>query len=160
MTSADGLLTLPKTLPAEYLYDDVGSALFEVITLLPEYGLTRAEERLLRSRSQEIAWRLAPISVVAELGSGSGRKTKTLLEAITKRQHKVDYCAIDVSASALNNCIGHIDDLAGVHVRVLQQSYLQGLKSVEADRPPNGRLLVLFLGSSVGNFKKTKCPGF
>src|SRR5258708_33145995 len=74
-----------KELPSKYLYDDVGSALFEVISHLPEYGLTRADERLLRRHSYDIVERLPrPISV-AELGSGSGKKTRQILEALCRR---------------------------------------------------------------------------
>src|ERR1039458_4559238 len=69
-----------KELPSKYLYDDVGSALFEVISHLPEYGLTRADERLLRRHADEIVDRVAGPLAVAELGSGSGKKTRWLLE--------------------------------------------------------------------------------
>src|SRR5204862_4351411 len=75
-----------KELPSKYLYDDVGSALFEVISHLPEYGLTRADERLLRRYANEIANRVGGPVAVAELGSGSGRKTRWLLEAFAQRQ--------------------------------------------------------------------------
>src|SRR5271163_1689029 len=77
-----GLSKSQKELPAKYLYDQVGSALFEVITVLPEYGLTRAEERLLDRHANEIARWLPSNVAVAELGSGSGRKTKPVLQAI------------------------------------------------------------------------------
>src|SRR5579859_7444840 len=73
-----------KELLSKYLYDDVGSALFEVIGLLPEYGLTRADERLLRRHSWDVVDRLATPIAVAELGSGSGRKTRHLLEAFCR----------------------------------------------------------------------------
>src|ERR1700756_4715012 len=75
-----------KELPSKYLYDDVGSALFEVICHLPEYGLTRADERLLQRHSYDIVDRLPRPVVVAELGSGSGRKTRQILEALCRRQ--------------------------------------------------------------------------
>ena len=75
-----------KELPSKYLYDEVGSALFEVISVLPEYGLTRADERLLRRHASDIVARLKPQVLVAELGSGSGKKTRWLLEALTRRQ--------------------------------------------------------------------------
>src|SRR5262252_7407841 len=78
----NGLRAQHKVLPAKYLYDELGSALFEAITLLPEYGLTRAEFRLLDSCADEIIWNLAPISVVAELGSGSGQKAQRILEPL------------------------------------------------------------------------------
>src|SRR5690348_10095035 len=68
-------LSLPgqKRLSPRYFYDNLGSALFEAITLLPEYGLTRADERVLQSHASELAFIAEPVSVVAELGSGSGR---------------------------------------------------------------------------------------
>jgi len=71
-----GLGKAQKELPSKYFYDEVGSALFEVITVLPEYGLTRADERLLRRYAGEIVERLPRPVVVAELGSGSGKKTR------------------------------------------------------------------------------------
>src|ERR1700675_4438496 len=81
-------LTKPvqKELPSKYLYDDVGSALFEVICHLPEYGLTRADERLSRRHSHDIVQRMPRPIAVAELGSGSGRKTRQILEALCRRQ--------------------------------------------------------------------------
>jgi dimethylhistidine N-methyltransferase len=130
----------------------VGSALFEAITLLPEYGLTRAERRLLDSCANEIAWKLAPISVVAELGSGSGQKTQRILEAIASLQDDITYFAIDVSSKSLQDCCHHLGSLRGVQCHALQSSYLEGLARVRLHRPESGRLLLLFLGSSIGNF--------
>ena len=71
-------LTRPgqKTLPSKYFYDEVGTALFEAIGVLPEYGLTRADSRLLRTHADEVARRLPAVCDIAELGSGSGRKTR------------------------------------------------------------------------------------
>src|SRR5438046_6444102 len=71
-----------KELPSKYLYDDIGSSLFEVISVLPEYGLTRADERLLRRHASGIVERMPSPVVVAELGSGSGKKTRHLIEAL------------------------------------------------------------------------------
>ena len=71
-----------KELPSKYLYDDVGSALFEVISVLPEYGLTRADERLLQRHASDIVERVPRPVVVAELGSGSGKKTRWILKAL------------------------------------------------------------------------------
>src|SRR5438132_11943448 len=85
-----------KELPSKYLYDSVGSALFEVISVLPEYGLTRADERLLRRHSEDIVARLKPPTVVAELGSGSGKKTRWMLEALSRHRH-ISYCPIEIS---------------------------------------------------------------
>src|SRR5271167_2215531 len=88
-----------KELPSKYLYDEVGSALFDVICLLPEYGLSRAGMRLLQRHSHEIVSLLPTPVLVAELGSGSGQKTRLLLEALSKRQG-VNYYPIDISGSA------------------------------------------------------------
>ena len=71
-----------RELPSIYLYDEVGTALFEAITLLPEYGLTRAELRLLRRHTGAMVEHLPPPVAVVELGSGSGRKTRWILEAL------------------------------------------------------------------------------
>src|SRR6266699_2568873 len=76
-----------KELPSKYLYDDVGSALFEVISVLPQYGLTRADERLLRRHADNIVEQIPGPVAVAELGSGSGKKTRWLLKALCRRQH-------------------------------------------------------------------------
>src|SRR6202050_3393453 len=75
-----------KELPSKYLYDEVGSTLFDVICLLPEYGLSRAGMRLLQRHSTEIVAKLPSPVVVAELGSGSGVKTRLLLEALSRKQ--------------------------------------------------------------------------
>src|SRR5947209_9251361 len=86
-----------KELHSKYLYDELGSALFEAITLLPEYGLTRADSRLLRTHAHDIA-DLIPLPVaVAELGCGSGHKTRHVLQAIRARQSLIRYYPIDVS---------------------------------------------------------------
>src|SRR5438132_2604313 len=95
-------LTKPgqKELPSKYLYDDVGSALFEVISVLPEYGLTRADERVLLRNAYEIVERLPMPITVAELGSGSGKKTRWLLRALAGRQPTA-YHPIEISPTAL-----------------------------------------------------------
>jgi L-histidine N-alpha-methyltransferase len=155
----DGLGKSRKELPPQYLYDAVGSALFEAITVLPEYGLTRAEERLLGRHATEIAYRLAPTAVV-ELGSGSGRKTAPILCALANRQRFVSYIAIDVSATALAICRRQLGGLAGVRVRSVQRPYLEGLRELNEPRLASERLLVLFLGSSIGNFSRGEIPVF
>src|SRR5438128_11730131 len=84
---------------SKYLYDEVGSALFEAICLLPEYGLTRADARLLQTHAQEIVDRLPSPIHVAELGSGSGKKTRWILEALSRRQ-RTYYFPIEISPAA------------------------------------------------------------
>jgi len=141
-----------KELPSKYLYDSVGSALFEVISVLPEYGLTRADERLLRRYSEDIVARLTPPTTVAELGSGSGKKTRWMLEALSKHQH-VSYCPIEISRTALNMCERELGDIDSVSIVGFEREYLDGLLEVAARRQKGEQLLVLFLGSTIGNFE-------
>jgi L-histidine N-alpha-methyltransferase len=147
-----GLAKPQKELHSKYLYDELGSSLFEAITHLPEYGLTRADERLLRLHAGDIA-RLIPSPVaVIELGSGVGQKTRHLLQAIAGPALR--YYPIDVSADALARCERDLSDIAEVHPLV--QSYLDGMARATAERQPGEAVLVMFLGSTIGNFER-KC---
>jgi dimethylhistidine N-methyltransferase len=146
-----------KTLPCRYFYDAVGSALFEAITLLDEYGLTRAEERILRAHSQALADRLPRNLLVAELGSGSGTKTRAILEKLRARQ-QVLYYPIDVSGAALELCSKDLGRLAAVFP--LEMSYLDGLREVTSRRESGQPLAVLFLGSTIGNFESEAAIDF
>src|ERR1700720_1406566 len=147
-------LTLPgqKELPSKYLYDSVGSALFEAISVLPEYGLTRADERLLRRHSHDIVERLPGPVVVAELGSGSGKKTRGILEALSKRK-STSYCPIEISPTALAMCRRELGDIDSISIVGFEREYLDGLLEVAARRRKGEQLLVLFLGSTIGNFE-------
>jgi len=142
-----------KELLSKYLYDDVGSALFEVISCLPEYGLTRADERLLRRWSAEVVDRLAGPVAVAELGSGSGKKTRWLLEALCRRQ-RTFYYPVEISRSALAICERELSDIPAISIVGFEREYLDGLLEVAAYRKPGEHLLVLFLGSTIGNFDR------
>jgi L-histidine Nalpha-methyltransferase len=148
-----------KELPSKYLYDDVGSALFEVICHLPEYGLTRADERLLRRHASEIADRVGGPVAVAELGSGSGRKTRWLLEAFARRQ-RISYYPIEISQSALVMCEKELRDIDSISILGFEREYLDGLLEVAAYRKQGQRLLVLFLGSTIGNFDRPAALDF
>jgi dimethylhistidine N-methyltransferase len=140
-----------KELPSKYLYDAVGSALFETISVLPEYGLTRADERLLQRHAREIVRRLPKPVVVSELGSGSGKKTRPLLEALCGGR-KVAYYPIEISAAALTMIQRELADIHCVSIVGLESEYLAGLARVAALRRRGEHLLVLFLGSTIGNF--------
>jgi len=142
-----------KELPSKYLYDDVGSALFEVISCLPEYGLTRADERLLRRHADDIVDRLAGPIAVTELGSGSGRKTRWLLEALCRRQRTL-YCPVEISRSALVMCERELRDIDCISILGFESEYLDGLQKVAARRKRDQHLFVLFLGSTIGNFDR------
>lgn len=146
-----------KTLPCRYLYDDVGSALFEAITCLPEYGLTRADARILQTHAPEITACLAGPVLVAELGSGSGAKTRAILESLRQRQ-PVTYYPIDLSTTALAHCAQELEPLGSVVP--IKRSYLEGMAEVAARRHAGESLLVLFLGSTIGNFEPTAAVDF
>ncbi|HXN24323.1 MAG TPA: L-histidine N(alpha)-methyltransferase [Candidatus Dormibacteraeota bacterium] len=142
-----------KELPSKYLYDEVGSALFEVISVLPEYGLTRADTRLLKQFAGNIVDRLPSPVLVAELGSGSGKKTRWILEALARRQ-RTFYYPIEISPTALEQCRKELGQIELVSVLGYERTYLDGLFTVASRRQPGECLLVLFLGSSIGNFDR------
>ncbi len=148
-----------KELPSKYLYDTVGSRLFDVITALPEYGLTRAEERILRKHSAEIVERLHTPLTVAELGSGSGQKTRGLLEALCLRD-PTSYYPIEISPAALAMCKREVGDIQAISILGLERDYLDGLAEVAAQRRHGKPLLVLFLGSTIGNFDPPAAASF
>jgi L-histidine Nalpha-methyltransferase len=142
-----------RELPSKYLYDELGSALFEAICVLPEYGLTRADARLLKLHARHIVDALASPVQVAELGSGSGKKTRWILEALARRQ-RTYYYPIEISASALAACEKEMGQIELVSVVGYEKTYLDGLRAVAARRDSQDHLLVLFLGSTIGNFDR------
>jgi L-histidine N-alpha-methyltransferase len=148
-----------KELPSKYLYDEVGSALFEVISVLPEYGLSRADERLLHRHSPDIVARLKPHVLVAELGSGSGKKTRWLLEALARRQ-RTTYCPIELSPTALARCECELGQIDCVSIVGFERPYLDGLLAAASRRQKDDHLLVLFLGSTIGNFDRDAAERF
>jgi len=148
-----------KELLSKYLYDDVGSALFEVISVLPQYGLTRADERLLLRHADEIVNQVPGPVAVAELGSGSGKKTRWILKALCRRQH-VSYFPIEISPTALAMCARELGDIECMSIVGFEREYLDGLREVAARRRDGQSLLVLFLGSTIGNFDRPAAAGF
>jgi L-histidine N-alpha-methyltransferase len=148
-------LTKPgqRELPSKYLYDEVGSALFETICVLPEYGLTRADARLLQKYAGEIVGRLRSPLQVAELGSGSGKKTRWILEALARRQ-KTYYYPIEISPFALAAVEKELGQIDLVSIVGYEKPYLEGLRAVAEGRGEQNHLLVLFLGSTIGNFDR------
>ena len=147
---AEGLSKPQKELMSSWLYDELGSALFDAITVLPEYGLTRADARLLSLHAGAMVRALPRNLTIAELGSGTGSKTRCILEAAT-RDRTVNYFPIDISASALEKCRLSLEG-AGVRIAPIHASYVDGLREVSARREEGQALLLLFLGSTIGNF--------
>src|SRR6185295_5582024 len=147
-----------KELYSKYFYDDLGTALFEAITLLPEYGLTRADLRLLRRSAHDLPRRIGGPSVVAELGSGSGEKAREILPFLAEQP--ITYCPIDLSAAALSRCQRDVDDILNLRVLPIEDTYIRGLASASRLRKVGTPLFVLFLGSSIGNFEPDVAEDF
>ncbi len=148
-----------RTVPSMYLYDELGTALFEAITLLPEYGLTRADERLLQRHAGALLDELPGSLLVAELGSGTGRKTRWILEALARRE-PVLYYPIDISPLALARCRQELAGLGAVSIVGLEHSYVEGVGEAMARRREGQRVLLLFLGSTIGNFERPAAVAF
>ena len=149
-----------KEIPSKYFYDSVGSALFEVICQLPEYGVTRAEVRILARHADEIVSRSPAPVLVAELGSGAGKKTRLILEALCRRQRETSYHPIEISRDALMMCQRELGDIPCLSIVGLEREYLQGLREAVARRKPGEHLMVLFLGGTIGNFDGTASTSF
>lgn len=154
-------LTKPgqREILSKYLYDEVGSALFEAICLLPEYGLTRADMRLLQAHAGEMISRMPLPTHVAELGSGTGKKTRWILEALAQRQSTY-YYPIEISPAALAACEKELGQLDFVNVVGYEKPYLEGLQAVVNRREEDERVCVLFLGSTIGNFDRPAADDF
>jgi dimethylhistidine N-methyltransferase len=155
-----GLMQSPqKQLSCKYFYDDLGTALFDAITVLPEYGLTRADTRVIRSCAEPLMERLGRLSKVVELGSGTGAKTRWILKAAARRG-PVDYYPIDISSAALDRCKQQLGKLRGVRITAIESGYLDGLSEAVSHRGTSDRILVLFLGSTIGNFEPPAARAF
>jgi dimethylhistidine N-methyltransferase len=148
-----GLSASPKILPPKYFYDELGSLLFEAICALPEYYVTRAEAEILAARAGEIVAGLEPPVGLVELGSGSSAKTRHLIEALLARQERLEYTPIDISESALRGSAeGLLRAYPGLAIRAFAGDYLATLAALpEREAAGAGSLLVLFLGSTIGN---------
>jgi dimethylhistidine N-methyltransferase len=149
---ARDLALTPKQIQSKYLYDVLGSSLFESICRLPWYRITRAESRLLaRSANEMVAPVEDPVTVL-ELGCGSGEKVALLAEALRTRRRRVAIHLIDISATALELSERTLGALEHVSVVGHRATYEDGLRRAARERPAKGGLLVLFLGSNIGNF--------
>ncbi len=146
---AQGLASRPKSLPCKLFYDGAGSALFEEITRLPEYYLTRTELEILRERADEMARTMGSVTVV-ELGAGTAAKTCTLLKSLSRRQIGVQYFPVDISRAALEQARERVDTVCRqIRVRPVVADFSDGFEFLR-DIP--GKKLVAYLGSSIGNF--------
>jgi dimethylhistidine N-methyltransferase len=154
----EGLTSRPKRLPAWLFYDDAGSRLFDAITELPEYYLTRTERDILMAHAAAIIAQAAAGARlrVVELGAGSADKTRLLLKAATELQGAVLYEPVDVSASALEGARERIEreiDSVTVTPRVMDYTHGDGSRLHLGPVVAQERRLVVYIGSSIGNFE-------
>ncbi len=138
----------PPSLPSKYFYDDRGSRLFDAITRLPEYYPTRTEESVLAKVSGHIA-ELVPTTRLTELGAGTARKTRLLIQALMARNGALHFTPLDISEYALREAEGSMGrDFPGLRVEGIRCDYTRSLE----DLAPDPGSLTLFLGSTIGNF--------
>ncbi len=146
-----GLTATPKTLPPKYFYDALGSHLFEAICQLPEYYLTRAETGIFERHAAEIVAAIPNLTSLAEFGSGSAVKSRYLIAALLQRQEQAHYQPIDISPDILQQSAAELlKHHAGLSITGYVCDYLQQFPTIE--RRSDGRVLVLFLGSNIGNY--------
>ncbi len=154
------LALTPKQLQSKYLYNSLGSALFEAICHLPWYRITRAEGRLLSRFAPDMVEPLSDPITLVELGSGSGEKIAMLAEALRSRRHRVLVHLIDISPDALElseRTLGRFEHISVVGHRA---TYEEGLRHAARERPAHGTLLVVFFGSNIGNFDPPAAADF
>ena len=147
-----GLSSTPKQLFPKYLYDELGSRLFEAICEVEEYYLTRAEDEILANHADDIVRATPDCHTLIELGSGSAEKTRKVIDAFFRRQADLLFVPVDISASALEES-SHALLVAypAVQIEAYAADYFQALDALElAGSEP---ALVLFLGSNIGNFE-------
>jgi dimethylhistidine N-methyltransferase len=150
------LALAPKQLQSKYLYDALGSSLFEAICRLPWYRITRAERRLLERHASAIVARLSAddgaVPLIVELGCGSGEKIVILAEALQSAGGHARVHLIDISSQALEQSERTLGRLRHISVVGHRQTYEVGLRQAAAARDGDDPMLVLLLGSNIGNF--------
>jgi dimethylhistidine N-methyltransferase len=153
-----GLTAHPRRLPPKLFYDAAGSHLFEQITETPEYYPTRTERGILKKYSGEIIRQAGNNLTLVELGAGSASKTQVLIEALLRRQLRADFYPVDVSSSALQGALatlnGHFPRLS---VKPIVADYTHKIPDLNS---LPGRKLVLFIGSTIGNFEPDEAMAF
>lgn len=154
-----GLSRAPKSLPCRFLYDEVGSEIFEEICDLPEYYLTRTERQVLVDHADDIAAQFADDVALVELGSGSSTKTRLLIEAFLRRQPKLRYVPVDISDTMLEDSARSLlSDYQGLEIHAIASEYQDGLHHVRSETERTK--VIAWLGSNVGNFDRSAAGKF
>ena len=147
------LALAPKQLQSKYLYDALGSSLFEAICRLPWYRITRSETDLLARHAASVVAALGDgQGTIVELGCGSGEKIVLLAKALERRGASAHVHLIDISSQALEQSEQRLNRLRHVSVVGHWSTYEEGLRTAVAARHPHSTILVLLLGSNIGNF--------
>ncbi len=151
MDVRNGFSASPKSLPCVYFYDKTGSKLFESICRQPEYYCTRAEKEILEKHAGDIAAHCSnPIQIV-ELGSGSAAKTRILLEAFIEAHMRTTYVPIDVSHEILGESARELRCMfPPLTVKPIAARYEEGIEMIDKT---DGSILLVWLGSSIGNYE-------
>ena len=154
-----GLSSYPKHLFPKYLYDELGSRLFEAICEVDEYYLTRAEDKILTTYADEIVRAIPNCATLIELGSGSAQKTRKIIEAIIRQRGELLFIPVDISATALEKS-SHalLDSYPNLKISAYAADYFEALEALPALGPDPA--LVLFLGSNIGNFEPDEAVDF
>ena len=138
-----------KSLPTQYLYDDLGSKLFEEICETEEYYLTRTEKQILESNASDIVNEVLPAEIF-EFGSGSSKKTKTLIANVLKKNKKLTYFSFDISIKALKMSYNELNKISkSLDVQLIKGDFNNDIKHIKKSKKNR---LYLFLGSTLGNF--------
>ncbi len=154
-----GLSATPKHLFPKYLYDELGSRLFEAICEVEEYYLTRAEDEILTLHADEIVGSMPNCQTLIELGSGSAEKTRKIIDAFFRRQSHLLFVPIDISASALEESSqALLDSYPALRIEAYAADYFQALEALKLTGSEPA--LVLFLGSNIGNFEPDDALAF
>jgi dimethylhistidine N-methyltransferase len=157
---ARDLALFPRQLQSKYLYDRLGSRLFEAICRLPWYTITRAELGLLSRHAAEVAAELPDPLTLTELGPGDGEKIALLAAALVRERSALATHLIDISQTALDQTERRLGRYEGVSVVGHRASYEEGLRRVAKGRNGDGGLVVLLLGSNLGNFDRAAASEF
>jgi L-histidine N-alpha-methyltransferase len=150
----------PRQLPSRFLYDPLGSALFDAICHLPWYRVTAGETRLLIGHGREILSHLHPLGRIVELGAGNGDKLAALLASAPPRTASLDLDLIDISRAALATASRALSAFDQVRVFAHESSYEDGLRRLGREPAAAGRTLMLFLGSNIGNYDPDGAAAF
>ena len=136
-----GLTANPKSLPCRFFYDAEGSRLFEAISELPEYYLTRAGAEIMEERSGEVVAQFPRGATLIELGSGSSAKTRLLIERFLRRDGRLLYIPVDISRSMLEESAqALLEEFAGLEIIAVAGEYQEAMAHLRRDfGPPSAK---------------------